>query len=793
MRLHRTIALNLALIITGLIVIFYLLSTFVLISEFTSIESQHAQKDMERVYSAYRIEAQSLESVTRDWSSWDDSYEFVVNRSSVYITSNMVPGTFINNRLNVILFINRSKALIYGGTFDLQQNEGMNLPVDLLASLEAEEVLDTVLENEQGRTDIVPSSDGVFLLSSMPILTSDNTGPARGVLVMGRSIDAHMVERFEQATSLDLGIVGRSELPAGILDPNSELSKNRPYIFAPINESLLQGYLFLGDDARDPDVIIQAQIPRDFSLEGISLSRYFFSLLIAVAIVFGMIVLVVLERGVLSRIATLSTSVAEIEVSGDLNRRVPEEGDDEIATFSRGMNRMLSALQKAESAVGMQNRELSAVNEIISAVSNSDTSEQIFSASLRKTIDMLAFDIGAIFSINLETKKAELKAHAGIPPQSLPAILSSGSIIDIRSSPHNQVFTLAVPVYYEGDSVEARQGEQMPIRSLLGIRSLAIIPLRTGSAVLGVLYAGWTGTHHFTDYEKEIFTTIGQEVGNALFKAVLQDKLVTAMTRAEISHENAEKARDEANLYLDIMTHDINNVNQTALGYILLLSEPGDEPRDELLGKLENAVTKSSDIIRQVSVIRRIREIDKPLHGMDMDPVIRDVIRHYPDNRIVYQGSSVSAYADELIPEIFMNLIGNALKFGGKEATVSIQVRPKGKLLEITVRDTGPGIPDTLKPVLFQRYKKGTSAKSGKGLGLYIVRMLVERYGGRVWVEDAESGHPDRGAAVKFTLRRAGPKRVDDPGDGKSALQTEDGADVPKGDRSDGEEPSGEV
>jgi two-component system sensor histidine kinase KdpD len=792
MRLHRTIALNLALIITGLIVIFYLLSTFVLIGEFTSIESQHAQKDMERVYSAYRIEAQSLESVTRDWSSWDDTYAFIENRSSAYLASNMVPGTFINNRLNVILFINRTKALIHGEAFDLQQNQGMNLPVDLLASLEAEEVLDTVLENEQGRTDILPSSDGAFLLASMPILTSDNTGPTRGVLVMGRSIDTHMVERFEQATSLDLRIIGRSELPSEVLDPYSELSKNRPYVLAPINESLLQGYLFLGDNVDAPDVIIQALIPRDFSLAGSSLSRYFFSLLIAVAIVFGMIVLIVLEKGVLSRIATLSTSVAEIEASGDLNRRVPEEGDDEIATFSRGMNRMLSALQKAESAVGIQNRQLTAVNEIISAVSNSDTSEQIFFASLRKTIDMLAFDMGAMFSINLETKKAELKAHAGIPPQSLHDVLASGSIIDIHSSPHNQVFTLAVPVYYEGDSGEERHEEQMPILSLLGIRSLAIIPLRAGSAVLGVLYAGWTGPHHFTDYEKEIFTTIGQEVGNALFKAVLQDKLVAAMTRAEISHENAEKARDEANLYLDIMTHDINNVNQTALGYILLLSEPGDEPRDQLLGKLENAVTKSSDIIRQVSVIRRIREIDKPLHVMNMDPVIRDVIRHYADNHIIYQGSPASAYADELISEIFMNLVGNALKFGGMETTVTIDVRPKGEFLEITVRDTGPGIPDTLKPVLFQRYNKGTSAKSGKGLGLYIVRMLVERYGGKIWVEDAESGHLDRGAAVKFTLRQADPKQVPDPGIGKLAPQTEDGGDVPTGDRSDGGGPWGE-
>jgi signal transduction histidine kinase len=372
-----------------------------------------------------------------------------------------------------------------------------------------------------------------------------------------------------------------------------------------------------------------------------------------------------------------------------------------------------------------------------------------------------------MFSINLETKKAELKAHTGIPPDTLPAFLASSSTIDIPRSPHESILTTAEPLYYDGDSKGFQDGGKIPLFSSLGIRCLAVIPLTAGSVVLGVLYAGWIHPHRFTEYEKGILTTIGQEVGNALFKGVLQDKLVAAMTRAEISHERAEQARNEANFYLDIMTHDINNVNQAALGYLLLLFGPEETSRSELVNKLKNTITRSSDIIRQVSVIRRIRETDTPLKVMDLNQVIQDTIHHYADKRIVYQGSSQYVYADELIPEIFLNLIGNALKFGDPENLITVEVRPQEENLEVTIRDTGPGIPDSLKPVLFRKYQRGTTPKSGKGLGLYIVRILVERYGGRVWVEDAVPGSPAQGTAMKFTLNRVNPNSVPRPGNSK--------------------------
>jgi two-component system sensor histidine kinase BarA len=155
------------------------------------------------------------------------------------------------------------------------------------------------------------------------------------------------------------------------------------------------------------------------------------------------------------------------------------------------------------------------------------------------------------------------------------------------------------------------------------------------------------------------------------------------------------------------------------------------------------------------------------LKVMDLDPIIRDVIHHYADARIVYNGTFLPVYADELIPEIFMNLIGNALKFGGPETTVTIEMLAQGGEWMITIKDTSPGIPDSLKPVLFQKYRRGLTTKSGKGLGLYIIRMLVECYGGRIWVEDTVPRRSNQGAAIKFTLKKGYSESVHGHGDGQ--------------------------
>lgn len=216
-----------------------------------------------------------------------------------------------------------------------------------------------------------------------------------------------------------------------------------------------------------------------------------------------------------------------------------------------------------------------------------------------------------------------------------------------------------------------------------------------------------------------------------------------------------KEANEEANLYLDIMSHDINNANAVSLGYTqLLLLKLSETERGEA-ERIRQSILRSSGIIQNVATIRRIHQEDLPLRTVDLDSVIREEAAHYPESRVRYEGEKVLVWADALLPEVFSNLIGNAFKFMEEDGTVCIRVEDKGDKVLVSVEDTGPGIPDAMKETVFNRFKKGEHRQSGKGLGLYIVRSLVERqYGGTVWADDRVKGAPEKGAAVRFTLQK---------------------------------------
>jgi len=215
-----------------------------------------------------------------------------------------------------------------------------------------------------------------------------------------------------------------------------------------------------------------------------------------------------------------------------------------------------------------------------------------------------------------------------------------------------------------------------------------------------------------------------------------------------------ESAHREANLYLDILTHDIGNTENVSNLYTELLADTRDGEAAAYVEKLQRSVRKSIEILGIVSKIRRIHSGPPEIRPTDLDAVIREEIAHFPEDVIRYRGSPVPVLADDLLSEVFANLIGNAIKHGGPDVAITIRTEEEDGQVLVSVEDTGPGVPDEDKEAIFHRYEQKKRGV-GEGLGLYLVQILVERYGGRVWVEDRVSGHAEEGAAFLFTLRKA--------------------------------------
>ncbi|OPY28672.1 MAG: putative diguanylate cyclase [Methanocella sp. PtaU1.Bin125] len=234
---------------------------------------------------------------------------------------------------------------------------------------------------------------------------------------------------------------------------------------------------------------------------------------------------------------------------------------------------------------------------------------------------------------------------------------------------------------------------------------------------------------------------------------------VQDITERKRTEEELKVARQQAELYLDLMGHDINNMHQIALGYLELAQNlPPGPLKDEMIGKPIEVLQRSARLIKNVRKLQNFSDGVFQNQDVDVCEVLSQVRREFgavPGKAVTLNlngNERCRVRANELLNDVFANLVGNAIKHTGDRAdiVVSLDMTEKGRYCRVSVEDDGPGIPDGLKEKIFNRMLKSTSKAKGMGLGLYLVKSLVDSYGGKVWVEDRVPGDYTKGA--KFVV-----------------------------------------
>jgi len=235
------------------------------------------------------------------------------------------------------------------------------------------------------------------------------------------------------------------------------------------------------------------------------------------------------------------------------------------------------------------------------------------------------------------------------------------------------------------------------------------------------------------------------------------------ITDRKEAEQNIHRARERAEFYTDLMAHDINNYIQGVIGFLDLLEET------QLKGDQALLVTQASEQANRVSsLIERVRTISKAQHPEELKPVdmravidqsVADIKQKYSDRdlEIVVKEPEgpVSVTADDLLGDLVLNLLDNAVKFCTlSKVLVEVDVVPDGDRgwVSISVADRGPGIDDDDKDEVFFRFVRRREEAEGTGLGLSLVMALTDRYKGRVWIEDRVPGSPGEGARFVVNL-----------------------------------------
>lgn len=206
-----------------------------------------------------------------------------------------------------------------------------------------------------------------------------------------------------------------------------------------------------------------------------------------------------------------------------------------------------------------------------------------------------------------------------------------------------------------------------------------------------------------------------------------------------------EEQRNNLEVLNEMVRHDIRNNLQLVLAYAETLDSHVDEDGMEYLQQvLESArqavaITESARDVAEI-MLQSESELEPMSLNEFLEAEIENVRARFDDALIETAGSlpDVTITADEMLPSVFRNLLQNAVVHNDSEvAIVRIDVETSGDVALVRIADNGPGVPDDRKEEIFEEGDKGLDS-GGTGLGLYLVRRMVDQYGGHVWVEDRE-------------------------------------------------------
>ena len=215
------------------------------------------------------------------------------------------------------------------------------VPQDLLNLLATNDFLWRHTDTESSLTGIVPLQATPLLISSRPILTSQREGSIRGALIMGRYLDSEAIEKLTETVYLSLTVTSLDESETQINFQtlySSSFLKDVPIFTRPLNADLMAGYALIKDVYGNISFQLRVDTPQDFYKQGLTSVAFFILALSNSSIILGIITVLLMERGVLSRIKRLVTGVKNMGKSKNLSENLSLNSKDELSLLAEAIN-----------------------------------------------------------------------------------------------------------------------------------------------------------------------------------------------------------------------------------------------------------------------------------------------------------------------------------------------------------------------------------------------------------------------------------------------------------------------
>jgi PAS domain S-box-containing protein len=334
----------------GLVGGLFAVSWFILMRGFTNIEEDFASQNLGRASSALSHELEILDRTTSEYAAWDQTYAYLQGKNPSHVKTEFPTSTFLQLKVNFVIILDNSGRKLFSKGFDFVSTEEAELPRGIEAYLQSGSLLSSHKDEFGKAAGILMLPSGPVLIDSRPVLTSNSKGPIAGTMIMGRLLDSDEIERLGEMMHMPIDIerVDNSQLQPDVRLAASGISPAHRIVTRTFDKESLAAYTALNDIYGKPALILRILLPRKIYQQGRTSLLQFLTLLIAAALIFGAVTLHLLQRAVVSPIASLTENITHIGASGDLSARLAVTGDDEIAYLGNAVNAMLEDLERSQ-------------------------------------------------------------------------------------------------------------------------------------------------------------------------------------------------------------------------------------------------------------------------------------------------------------------------------------------------------------------------------------------------------------------------------------------------------------
>ncbi|MGE0543683.1 MAG: ATP-binding protein [Dehalococcoidia bacterium] len=527
------------------------------------------------------------------------------------------------------------------------------------------------------------------------------------------------------------------------------------------------------------------------AIEGPLQSLYQRQLLALGAVSLGALLVALVISHSLTRSLRRLTGDARSLGHGDRTRPAPLNGPWEVQTLAGTFNQMASEIdarfaereellareQAARADAEHLAGRIARLQDVTASLSEALTPEAVMEVIAEQGVAALGAYAGGVGLLSPDGDELIVVRSVGYPPEARDRWQRYPITAD---NPPAEAARTGLPVWVESAAGEATRFPRHAAAAVdgTGSRAIAAIPLADAEAVIGALAFSFREERRFNADDRAFMIALARQCSQALSRA----RLYEAERAARAEAETANRAKDE---FLSTLSHELRTPLTPILGWVGMLRRRSldEAARDRALEAIERSARMQSQLIGDLLDVSRIvtGKMFLDVRPVDLNDAVAAAIGVIEpaaeaksitiDARFDPAIDAVSGDPDRL-QQVFWNLLSNAVKFTPEGGRIDVTVDQTSNEATVTVVDTGEGIAPAFLPYIFDRFRQADASSTrrfgGLGLGLAIVRNLVELHGGTVSATSAGEGHGTT-FVVRLPLATPKPPRPVIPSDGRPA------------------------